>query len=55
VTPVAGALRDAAQRAGIDLHDVLRVTGGRYWSYRCGNEACCPVLLQPTWRHGGAT
>jgi hypothetical protein len=41
VTPVAGALRDAAQRAGIDLHDVLRVTGGRYWSYRCGDAACC--------------
>ena len=47
VTPVAGALRDAAQRAGIDLHDVLRVQDGRYWSYRCGDEACCPAAGVP--------
>ena len=47
VTPVADAVRDAAQRAGIDLHDVLRVEGGRYWSYRCGDEACCPAAGVP--------
>lgn len=47
VTPVIDAVRDAAQRAGIDLHDVLRVQGGRYWSYRCGNEACCPAAGVP--------
>jgi hypothetical protein len=47
VTPVAGAVRDAAQRAGIDLHDVLRVEGGRYWSYRCGDETCCPAAGTP--------
>ena len=47
VTPVADALRDAAQRAGIDLHDFLRVEGGRYWSYRCGDEACCPAAGVP--------
>jgi len=28
VTPAADAVRDAAQRAGIDLHDVLRVRAG---------------------------
>jgi hypothetical protein len=43
VTPVAGALLDEAHLAGITLHDVLRVEHGRYWSYRCGNEACCPA------------
>jgi Domain of unknown function (DUF4192) len=47
VTPVADALRDAAQRAGIDLHDVLRVQDGRYWSYRCGDEMCCPAAGAP--------
>ncbi|HTX27518.1 MAG TPA: DUF4192 domain-containing protein [Streptosporangiaceae bacterium] len=43
VAPVAGAFLDAARLAGITLHDVLRVENGRYWSYRCGNEACCPA------------
>ena len=43
MTPVADAVRDAAQPAGIDLHDFLRVEDGRHWSYRCGDEACCPA------------
>ena len=43
VDPVAGALRYAARQAGIALQDFLRVEDGRYWSYRCGDEACCPV------------
>jgi Domain of unknown function (DUF4192) len=47
VTPVAGALPDAARKAGIDLRELLRVTGGRYWSCRCGEEACCPAAGVP--------
>jgi len=47
VDPVADALRDAARRAGIDLRDVLRVEDGRYWSYACGDEACCPAAGTP--------
>jgi hypothetical protein len=47
VTPVAGALGDEAHLAGISLRDVLRVENGRYWSYRCGNEACCPAAGVP--------
>jgi hypothetical protein len=47
VTPVADALLDAAQRAGIDLHDFLRVQDGRYWSYRCGDQTCCPAAGVP--------
>ncbi len=47
VTPVAGAFLDAADLAGIELLDVLRVENGRYWSYRCGNEACCPSAGVP--------
>jgi hypothetical protein len=47
VIPVAGALLDAAHQAGIDLYDVLRVEDGRYWSYRCRDEACCPAAGVP--------
>jgi hypothetical protein len=47
VDPVAYALRDAAREAGIDLRDVLRVDQGRYWSYACGDEACCPAAGTP--------
>jgi hypothetical protein len=47
VTPVAEGLRDAAGRAVIDLYEVLRVQDGRYWSYVCGNEACCPAAGVP--------
>ncbi len=47
VAPVASALLDAAHLAGITLHDILRVEGGRYWSCRCGDEACCPAAGVP--------
>jgi Domain of unknown function (DUF4192) len=47
VIPVADALLDAAHQAGIDLYDVLRVEDGRYWSYACGDEACCPATGVP--------
>jgi hypothetical protein len=47
VIPVAGALVDAAHQAGIELYDILRVEDGRYWSYRCGDEACCPAAGTP--------
>ncbi len=43
VDPVAGALGAAAASAGIDVLDVLRVEDGRYWSYLCIEEACCPA------------
>ena len=47
VDPVAYALRDEARQAGITLRDVLRVEGSRYWSYACGDEACCPAAGTP--------
>jgi Domain of unknown function (DUF4192) len=43
VTPVARELREAAWQAGIDVREFLRVADGRYWSYVCGNEKCCPA------------
>ena len=39
VTPVADALHTAL---GLPLRDILRVEGGRYWSYMCTDESCCP-------------
>jgi hypothetical protein len=47
VTPVVRELRDAAWQAEIDLREFLRVQDGRYWSYMCGNEACCPAAGVP--------
>ena len=43
VAPVATELREAAWQAAIDLREFLRVQDGRYWSYACGNEKCCPA------------
>jgi len=42
VTPVTDAVRAAADRAGLEVHDVLRVQDGRYWSYLCADPSCCP-------------
>lgn len=43
VTPVADALVGELRRAGITLHDMLRVDNGRYWSYSCQDPHCCPA------------
>ena len=42
VTPVVDVVAPALREAGIAVQDVLRVEGGRYWSYLCGDPACCP-------------
>jgi hypothetical protein len=47
VDQVAGALGAAARTAGIDVLDVLRVEDGRYWSYLCADEDCCPAAGTP--------
>jgi hypothetical protein len=43
VTPVADAARAAARHAGLEVHDILRVEEGRYWSYVCQDVSCCPA------------
>ncbi len=43
VTPVMERLRSGVHGTGIVLHDMLRVEGGRYWSYFCDNPQCCPA------------
>jgi hypothetical protein len=40
--PAAAAAREAATAAGLELRDLLRVDGGRWWSYLCTDPACCP-------------
>ncbi|MGD0602227.1 MAG: DUF4192 domain-containing protein [Streptosporangiaceae bacterium] len=47
VDMVAAAVRDAAREAGVDLREFLRVENGRYWSYVCRDEACCPAAGVP--------
>jgi hypothetical protein len=42
ITPVADALVAGLRQAGITLYDMLRVEGGRYWSYGCQDPQCCP-------------
>jgi Domain of unknown function (DUF4192) len=42
VTPVVDVVAPALRAAGVDIQDVLRVQGGRYWSYSCGDPDCCP-------------
>jgi Domain of unknown function (DUF4192) len=43
VTPVADALAAGLRQAGLRLCELMRVDGGRYWSYICHNPACCPA------------
>jgi len=57
VDSVAAAVRDAAGEAGIELAEFLRVENGRYWSYLCGDEECCPAAGTPfdASAHSGST
>jgi hypothetical protein len=47
VTPVADALAAAVRRSRLRLWELLRVEGGRYWSYVCANPDCCPAAGTP--------
>jgi hypothetical protein len=42
VTPTVLRLGDALRRRDVRVLDLLRVTGGRYWSYLCDESGCCP-------------
>ena len=42
VTKVLDALTSALAEAGIPVVEALRVTEGRWWSYRCAEPRCCP-------------
>ncbi|MEV0899563.1 DUF4192 domain-containing protein [Actinoplanes sp. NPDC049802] len=42
VTPIALHVTEALRAAGVRIDDVLRVDGGRWWSYLCEDPGCCP-------------
>lgn len=52
VTPAVDRVRRALARHGVKPLDVLRVEGGRYWSYLCSEPGCCPPEGRPV--SGGA-
>jgi hypothetical protein len=43
VIPVAGQVVGALVHAGVQLREILRAEGGRYWSATCKDPACCPA------------
>jgi len=47
VKPLATAVKAMTGKGPISLLDFLRVEGGRYWSYTCTNEVCCPPEGKP--------
>jgi len=40
---VVAALAGEAHRADMELIDCMLVAGGRWWSFACGDAACCPA------------
>jgi Domain of unknown function (DUF4192) len=42
VMPVVADTMDSLLDAGVELIEVLRAAGGRYWSVLCTDRACCP-------------
>ena len=42
VDAMMSALVPALGDAGIDVQDLIRVAGGRYWSLACADPGCCP-------------
>jgi hypothetical protein len=52
LAPLADALGEAFRAAGIPVHESLCVSGGRWWSYACGNPVCCPAEGTPVERPG---
>jgi hypothetical protein len=42
VEPLFHAVRDDAGRRDLYVKDLLRVDGGRWWSYICEDPECCP-------------
>jgi uncharacterized protein DUF4192 len=47
VSPVAGALRECAPKAGVTVTELLRAENQRYWSFLCKDPACCPPEGKP--------
>ena len=41
------ALCQGSRRRGVEVLDALLVRGGRWWSYRCDDQMCCPAVGTP--------
>ncbi len=42
VAPVVASTAERLVGSGVQVHEVLRADGGRYWSMLCDDVACCP-------------
>jgi hypothetical protein len=47
VTPTVQRLSKALWLVEVPVVDELRLSGGRYWSYRCAERGCCPAEGRP--------
>ena len=47
VDSLAAAFRAEAGSSEVNLLEFLRVDDGRYWSYTCASQACCPAAGTP--------
>ena len=47
VTPAVLRISDAFRKAGLTIVDELRVAQGRFWSYLCTDQSCCPAEGRP--------
>lgn len=47
VTPAVLLCAVALRAAGVQVHEMLRVTGDRWWSYGCDKPGCCPPEGNP--------
>jgi hypothetical protein len=52
VRPIADALDAALSAVGIEVIEILCVSGDRWWSLRCGGPDCCPPGGQPIAHEG---
>ncbi|MET7730815.1 DUF4192 family protein [Streptomyces sp. NPDC005402] len=47
LAPLAGLLRTECGRLDVPVIEALCISDGRYWSYCCPSEECCPVEGRP--------
>jgi hypothetical protein len=47
IGPALAAMRTVLTNNGVPVEEMLRVAGGRFWSYMCQSAACCPPAGQP--------
>lgn len=53
--PLAQSLRTACGARDMPVYEALCLSDGRYWSYCCPDDACCPLEGKPLKPHGTST